>query len=59
MLRYPVEPLWQEIAFLAYHLHWDIDQILDLEHADRVRLLRAVAALNARAWEAVRASGQQ
>ena len=54
MLRYPPEPLWQEITFLAYHLHWDLDDLLDLEHADRVRLLRAVAQLNARAWEAAR-----
>lgn len=54
MLRYPPEALWQEIAYLAYHLHWDFDQLLELEHADRVRLVRAVAALNAQAWEAVR-----
>jgi hypothetical protein len=54
VLRYPTEALWQEIAYLAYHLHWDFDQLLELEHADRVRLVRAVAALNAQAWEAVR-----
>ena len=54
MLRYPTEALWQEIAYLAYHLHWDLDQLLELEHADRVRLVRAVAALNTQAWEAVR-----
>ena len=22
MLRYPTDALWQEIAYLAYHLHW-------------------------------------
>jgi hypothetical protein len=54
VLRYPTEALWQEISYLAYHLHWDLDQLLELEHADRVRLVRAVAALNTRAWEAVR-----
>lgn len=54
MLRYPTEALWQEIAYLAYHLHWDLDRLLELEHADRVRLVRAVAALNTQAWEAVR-----
>jgi len=56
MMQYPTEALWQELAYLAYHLHWDLDQLLDLEHADRARLVRAVASLNARAWEAVRAS---
>ena len=54
MMRYPVDALWQEIAYLAYHLHWPLDELLDLEHMDRVRLVRAVAGLNERAWEAVR-----
>lgn len=54
MLRYPVEAIWQEIAYLAYHLHWPLDALLDLEHADRVRLVRATASLNVRAWEEVR-----
>jgi hypothetical protein len=52
--RYPTEALWDEIAYLAYHLHWDLDSLLDLEHADRVRLVEAVADLNRRAWEEVR-----
>ena len=54
MLRYPPEAIWQEIAFLAYHLHWPLDDLLDLEHGDRVRLIRAVSNLNTQAWEAVR-----
>jgi hypothetical protein len=53
MMRYPTEALWQEMTYLAYHLHWDLERLLDLEHADRARLVRAVASLNARAWEAV------
>ena len=54
MLRYPAEALWQEIAYLAYHLHWTVDDLLDMEHLDRVRMVRAVASLNDRAWEAAR-----
>jgi len=54
VLRYPADAIWQEIAFLAYHLHWPLDDLLDLEHADRVRMVRAVSALNTQAWEAVR-----
>ena len=29
---------------LAYHLHWPMDELLDLEHMDRVRMVRAVPA---------------
>jgi hypothetical protein len=57
MMRYPAEALWQEIAYLAYHLHWRLDDLLDLEHLDRVRMVRAVVSLNDRAWEAVRQHG--
>ena len=38
MKLYPEDALWDEIAYLAYHLHWDLDRLLDLEHADRARL---------------------
>jgi len=50
-----LEEIWSEIAYLAYHLHWDLDVLLDLEHSDRARLLNEVADLNDRAWEEVRA----
>lgn len=53
-MRYPTDALWQELAYLAYHLHWQLGDLLDLEHMDRVRMVRAVASLNERAWEAVR-----
>jgi uncharacterized protein DUF6760 len=53
-MRYPTDALWQELAYLAYHLHWQMSDLLDLEHMDRVRMVRAVASLNERAWEAVR-----
>jgi hypothetical protein len=54
MMQYPAEALWQEIVYLAYHLHWPLDDLLDLEHADRARLVRGVVALNARATEMAR-----
>lgn len=54
MVRYPHEELWDELAYLAYHLHWNMSELLDLEHADRLRLVEAVADLNERAWEEAR-----
>lgn len=54
MKLYPEHALWGEIAFLAYHLHWDLDSLLDLEHGDRARLIALVADMNERAWEALR-----
>ena len=58
MMRPSPEDLLTETARLAYHLHWPLDDLLDLEHMDRVRMVRAVVSLNDRAWEAVREFAQ-
>src|SRR3954453_13221984 len=58
-MRYPTDALWQEIAYLAYHLQWPMDDLLDLEHMDRVRMARAVVSMNERAWQAVREYAHQ
>lgn len=54
MRLYPEEALWDEIAYLGYHLHWDLERLLDLAHNDRARLIKSVAELNERAWEEAR-----
>jgi len=41
------DELLGETARLAYHLGWPLDQILDLEHADRRRFLTEAEALDA------------
>jgi hypothetical protein len=50
---YPEDSLWTEIAYLAYHLHWDMNSLLDLEHPDRARLVELVADMNERAWDSL------
>ena len=42
-----LERLLGETARLAYHLHWPLDVILDLEHHDRRRFLAEADALAA------------
>jgi hypothetical protein len=48
MMRPSPEDLLTETARLAYHLHWPLDTILDLEHADRRRFLVETDAMAAR-----------
>ena len=45
MTRPSPEELLGETARLAYHLHWPLDTILDLEHADRRRFLAEADAI--------------
>jgi hypothetical protein len=45
----PESRLHSEIAYLAYHLHWPLDELLDLEHPLRRTYVAEVATLNRRA----------
>ncbi|WUL71870.1 hypothetical protein OG943_09690 [Amycolatopsis sp. NBC_00345] len=40
--------LWEEIVYIAYHLHWSLDSILDLDHATRARVITEIGVINAR-----------
>lgn len=48
MIVYPLDRLYEEMAYIAYHLHWPYDQILDLDHAERQRWVDEIAAINTR-----------
>ena len=47
-MTYATDRLFEEIAYVAYHLHWPLEEILDLEHPDRRRFVEEVAAINRR-----------
>lgn len=40
--------LYEEIAFLAYYLHWSHEEIMGLEHKERVRFCSEVSRINSR-----------
>nr|WP_018680475.1 DUF6760 family protein [Actinokineospora enzanensis] len=48
ILTYAADRLHEEVAYLAYHFHWPLDDILDLEHADRLRYAAEIARINTR-----------
>jgi hypothetical protein len=45
---YTVDRLWEETVYLAYYLHWPLDQILDLEHPVRARVIDEVGRIHGR-----------
>jgi uncharacterized protein DUF6760 len=45
---YPLKALYEEVAFVAYHFHWPLDQVMALEHADRRRWVEEISAINRR-----------
>jgi hypothetical protein len=45
-VTYGTERLHEEVS--AYHLHWPLNELLDLEHADRRRYVGLIENLTAR-----------
>ncbi|MFG1804903.1 DUF6760 family protein [Streptomyces sp. NPDC049040] len=48
-MTYAADRLHEDVAYVAYHFHWPLDAILDLEHADRRRYVAEIARLNQQA----------
>ncbi|MEV5274054.1 DUF6760 family protein [Streptomyces werraensis] len=48
-MTYATDRLHEEIAYLAYHFHWSLEDILDLEHGDRRRYAEQITAFVTRA----------
>ena len=48
MTRPSPHELFAEAAELAYHFHWPLGTILDLEHGDRRRFLEEAEAISRR-----------
>ncbi len=48
-MTYGAERVLEEVSYVAYHFHWPLDDILDLEHPDRQRFVTEIGRLNSRA----------
>jgi hypothetical protein len=41
-----LDRLHEEVAYIAYHFHWPLEDILALEHGDRRRWVEEIAKIN-------------
>ena len=48
MTAYAPDRLYEEIAYVAYHFHWSLQEILDLEHPVRRRFTEEIGRINRR-----------
>ena len=46
MISYPLEKLYQEVAYIAYHFHWSLDDILEMEHKERQIWITEISEIN-------------
>jgi hypothetical protein len=47
-VTYAADRLYEEVAYVAYHFHWSMDQIMDLEHPMRKRFVEEIGRINTR-----------
>ncbi|MGD1715677.1 DUF6760 family protein [Dapis sp. BLCC M172] len=45
-MSYPSEQLREEVAYLAFHFHWSLENILNLEHFSRREWVREIKKIN-------------
>jgi hypothetical protein len=45
-VTYAADRLFEEVAYVAYYLHWGLDSILDLEHPVRRRFIDEIGSIN-------------
>ncbi|MEM6807843.1 MAG: DUF6760 family protein [Pseudomonadota bacterium] len=48
MRAYPSSQLYDEMAFIAYHFHWNHEELMNLEHVERRRWCRHISDINRR-----------
>ena len=47
-IDYPIDKLYEEMAFLGYYLHWSRRELLQLPHMERIRWCKEVSEINQR-----------
>jgi hypothetical protein len=50
-VTYAADRLHEEVAYVAYHFHWGLDDIVDMEHPIRQRFVEEIAKINRRMSE--------
>ena len=45
-MTYAADRLFEEVAYVAYYLHWPLEEILDMEHPLRRRFVEEIGKIN-------------
>ena len=43
---YSLDVLYEEIAFISYYFHWSREEIMNLEHKERIRFCNEISNIN-------------
>jgi hypothetical protein len=45
-VTYATNRIYEEVAYVAYYLHWPLNEILDMEHPVRRRFVEEIGRIN-------------
>ena len=48
IVSYPLENIFKEVAFIAYHFHWSREEVLALPHKERHAWVKEISGINER-----------
>jgi hypothetical protein len=51
-VTYAPQRLLEEVAYVAYHLHWSLREILDMDHELRRHFVQEIGRINQRISDA-------
>jgi len=46
MIGYPLERIYEEVAYIAYHFHWRYEDVVNLEHKERQKWCEEISKIN-------------
>lgn len=46
MRGYPLDMIYEEVAFIAYHFKWSYEELMEMDHAERRRWCEEVSRIN-------------
>ncbi len=48
MIVYPADKIYEEMAFIAYYMHWQHSEIASLSHRERQRWCSEISKINSK-----------
>jgi len=46
MTGYPLDRIYEEVAFIAYHFYWSYQEIMNMEHRERQRWVQEISNIH-------------
>jgi hypothetical protein len=43
---YPLNRIYEEVAFIAYHFHWGLEEVMNLPHKERRKWCEEISEIN-------------